>query len=97
MKREELYVLLEAVTSGNFSKSMLTKLLQVLTDEGLVACLFADEPHHMKGGVKKILCRIREKLSTSEEYSRFKINSGQGSEGKSQEGQIEADAMALED
>ena len=95
MEREELYVLLEALTLVDFRDEHLTTLLQVLTDEGVVARLFEDDPHHMKGEVKEILSRIREKLSTSEDFSKFKIKYGQRFDGESQERQIEADAMAL--
>ena len=96
MKREELYVLLKTLTLVDCDKNYLTKLLQVLTDEGVVARLYEDDPHHMKGEVMEILSRIREKLSTSEEHSKFKIKYSQGFDGESQEGQIEADAMELE-
>ena len=81
MKREELYVLLEALTMGNFHEYYLSKYLQVLMDEGVVACLFADEPYHMKGEVKEILSRIREKLSTCKEYIKFKMKYDRESEG----------------
>ena len=97
MKREELYILLEALTLVDFEERISTKLLQILTDEGVVGRLFEDDPHHMKGEAKEIISRIREKLSASEDYKKFKINYNQRSKGKSQEGQIEADAMALED
>ena len=96
MKREELYVLLEALTLVKSLKNASTKLLQVLTDEGVVACLFADEPHHMKGEAKDI-SQIREKLSTCEEYRKFKIKHGRISGEESEEGQIGANAMVLED
>ena len=96
MKREELYVLLEALTFTDVHEGGLKKLCQVLTDEGVVACLFEDDPHHMKGEVEEIVSRISDKLSTSEEYSKFQLKYSQGFEGESQEGQIEADAMELE-
>ena len=95
MEREELYVLLEALTLVDFRDEHLTTLLQVLTDEGVVARLFEDDPHHMKGEVKEIVSRIREKLSTSEEFSKFKIKYGQRFDGESRGRQFEADAMVL--
>ena len=69
MKKEAYYILLQAAI---FARSDIQSMvLQILTEEGIIACLLEDDPQYMNNDVNDLLSQLRGNLPASRNFSIF--------------------------
>lgn len=99
MTWEECSILLEAALMLNCHSQDFVKILQILTEEDVVARVLGkghmNDQTYDKDKMNDMLSQIREKLPARKKFNSFSTPSEEGSEGESEEEQIRADPMEL--